>query len=350
MAKRNIITIDSDKCTGCSLCIPNCPEGAIQIIDGKARLVSDLMCDGLGACLGHCPEGAITILEREAEAYDERKVMDKIVKHGVTTIRAHLAHLKEHGQTEYYGQAVTYLREHQIAITEDETSTQGSTPSLCGCAGAQTQVFERNEAETAVTGTQPSQLTHWPIQLHLISPVAPHFKNADMMLAADCTAYAVGSFHETFLRGRKLIIACPKLDAGQDVYLEKLTALIEEASIHTLTVVIMQVPCCGGLLHVAQQAAEQATRDLPIRLVVVSLQGAILKDETVTVHRGSRVSMQPPPTYPNNAGNSPGPTSDVQPVPSPSNPRGYSILQAIWWSVRQTRKLLRLTRSSMSHI
>lgn len=341
MAKRNIITIDPDKCTGCSLCIPNCPEGAIQIIDGKARLVSDLMCDGLGACLGHCPEGAITILEREAEAYDERKVMDNIVKQGVTTIRAHLAHLKGHGQTEYYSQAVTYLREHQIAITEDETSAGGSASSACGCAGAQTQVFERNDVETTVTCAQPSQLTHWPIQLHLISPVAPHFKNTDVVLAADCTAFSVGSFHETFLRGRKLIIACPKLDDGQDVYLEKLTALIDEATIHTLTVVIMQVPCCGGLLRLAQQAAEQAARDVPIRLVVVSLQGAILKDETVNVHRGSRVSTQQPPTQPANPGYFAGPTSDVQPVHSASNPEGFSILQAIWWTVRQTRKLLR---------
>jgi NAD-dependent dihydropyrimidine dehydrogenase PreA subunit len=279
MAKRNIITIDADRCTGCGLCIVNCPEGAIQIIDGKARLVSDLMCDGLGACLGHCPEGAIAILEREAEPYDERKVMANIAQQGAATIQAHLLHLKEHGQMQYHAQAVAYLREHQIAIPDE--SPLVASPAAGGCAGARTQVFERADAERAAMSEQRSELTHWPIQLHLISPVAPHYQNADIVLAADCTAFAMGSFHPRFLKGRKLIIACPKLDTGQDIYLEKLTALIDKAAITTLTVVIMQVPCCGGLLRLAQQAAERTTRPVPIRLIVVSPQGEILRDTSI---------------------------------------------------------------------
>lgn len=279
--KRNIITIDNDKCTGCGLCIPNCPEGAIQLIDGKARLISDLFCDGLGACLGHCPEGAITIESREAEAYDEPRVMENIIKAGPATVTAHLEHLRDHGQTEFLTQAIAVLDAKGIPHPG-----YGSTPAAGGhgngCPGSRAMSFAKPGAEPApVTGSRPSQLTHWPVQLHLISPQAPHFQGSDLLLAADCTAYALGDFHKEFLKGKTLAIACPKLDSEQEIYAEKITALIDQAKINTLTVMIMQVPCCSGLLRLAQSAAAQAKRKIPIKCVVVGLQGAILKEEWV---------------------------------------------------------------------
>lgn len=279
--KRSIIKIDEEKCTGCELCIPNCPEGAIQIIDDKARLVSDLMCDGLGACLGHCPEGAITVEEREAEPYDEKKVMENIVKAGPNTIKAHLDHLKDHGQDEIYQQAIEYLKENNIELPQEKEKTMNHAPHS-GCPGSKTIAFAQEDAAVdTLKGSRPSQLTHWPIQMHLLSPNAPHYQGADLLLAADCVAFSMGDFHKDFLKGKTLAIACPKLDEGQEIYLEKLKALIDTAKINTLTVVIMQVPCCGGLLKLAQRAAEEADRKIPVKSIVVGLQGEILKEDWV---------------------------------------------------------------------
>ena len=279
--KRNIITIDELKCTGCKACIPNCPEGAIQIIDGKARLVSDLMCDGLGACLGHCPEGAISIEEREAEDYDECKVMANIVKAGPNTILAHLKHLREHDQIDFYNQAVRYLKENNIELPlKDEEKTMHTSHS--GCPGSRTMTFKTNTEESVVDESKrQSQLSHWPIQMHLISPQAPHYKGSDMVLAADCVAFSMGDFHKDFLKGKTLAIACPKLDDNQEVYEEKIRDLVDIAKINTLTVVIMQVPCCGGLLQLAKRAISQAVRKIPVKSIVVSLQGEILSEEWV---------------------------------------------------------------------
>ncbi len=279
--KRSIIKINDEKCTGCGLCIPECPEGAIQMIDGKARLISDLFCDGLGACLGHCPEGAITVEEREAEPYDEKKVMANVVPHGANTIKAHLAHLKDHGQDEFYAQAIDYLKENNIEIPIEENKKMHA-PQHSGCPGAKSINFDNGETDAAVVeGHRPSQLTHWPIQLHLLSPNAPQFKNADLLLAADCTAFSLGDFHRDYLKDKTLAIACPKLDSGQEIYLEKLKALIDEAKINTLNVMIMQVPCCGGLLSLAQKAAEAASRTVPVKVTVVGIKGEILKEEWV---------------------------------------------------------------------
>ena len=279
--KRSIIKIDEVKCTGCGLCIPNCPEGAIQIIDGKARLISDLFCDGLGACIGHCPEDAITVEEREAEPYDEYKVMENVVKHGANTIKAHLAHLKEHDQTAYYEQAVDYLKKNNIEIPEKEEETM-EAHAFSGCPGSRSMHFKQSAtADDASEGRRPSRLSHWPIQMHLISPNAPQFQGADLLLAADCTAFSLGDFHEDYLDGKALTIACPKLDEGQEIYLEKLKSLIDTAKINTLTVLVMQVPCCSGLLRLAQRAAEEAERKIPIKAIIVGLQGEILKEEWV---------------------------------------------------------------------
>lgn len=280
--KRKIIKIDENKCTGCGLCIPNCPEGAIQILDGKARLVSDLSCDGLGACLGHCPEGAITIVEREAEPYNEVQVMENIVKQGDATIKAHLEHLQNHHQDEFLRQAIEVLKQKGLPNPLAERPANHSCHGG-GCPGSRTMHFTKpKESEGSAVGIPcPSQLTHWPVQLHLISPMAPHFRGADLLLAADCTAYALGDFHKNYLKGKVLAIACPKLDSEQEEYAEKITALIDEAKINTLTVMIMQVPCCSGLLRLAQVAASQAKRKIPLKCVVVGVQGDILKDEWV---------------------------------------------------------------------
>jgi NAD-dependent dihydropyrimidine dehydrogenase PreA subunit len=277
--KREIITIDEEKCDGCGVCVPGCPEGALQIIDGKARLVSDLLCDGLGACVGECPLEAITIEEREAEPYDERKVMALIAPKGANTIRAHLAHLKGHGQNEYYEQAVTYLHDQGLTVPAEDSAIP---PIAGGCPGARSMAFSREDtASESLTGKRPSQLTHWPIQMHLLSPAAPHFAGADVLLAADCVAFSLGDFHKDYLKGRVLGIACPKLDEKQEVYLEKLKALVEVAKITTLTVMIMQVPCCRGLLGLAQQAVAEANRKVPIRCIVVGIKGEILQDQWV---------------------------------------------------------------------
>jgi ferredoxin len=280
--KRKIIHIDDVKCNGCGLCIPNCPEGAIQLIDGKARLISDLFCDGLGACLGLCPEEAITIEKREAGPYDEKKVMENIIRQGPNTVKAHLIHLKEHGEQDFLKTALEVLMEKKISVDlHGITDVHDPRQSHAGeCPGSAQVRLRKDRPETKIeSGDIPSELTHWPVQLHLISPAASVYQGADMVLAADCAAYAAGDFHGKFLKGRALAIACPKLDEGQDSYAAKLTALIDQTGINTLTVVIMEVPCCGGLLRLAQQAAASASRKIPVKAVVLGRNGQIMREE-----------------------------------------------------------------------
>jgi NAD-dependent dihydropyrimidine dehydrogenase PreA subunit len=308
---RKIIQIDEDKCNGCGLCIPNCHEGALQIIDGKARLISDLFCDGLGACLGHCPEGAIEIIEREAEPYNETVVMETIVKQGRNTILAHLEHLRDHNEHEFLKEAVTYIKIHNIDLSpeSDLKPTKASTlifPSMkdalnhvkpehesaCGCGSAKTIDFridiDKINAAAATAATvktpdspAPSELRQWPVQLHLVNPMASYFQGADVVLAADCVAFAMGDFHNRLLKNKSLAIACPKQDTNKDVYLDKLSTMISEAKINTLTVPIMEVPCCGGLIQMAKMAVQQSGRNIPIKKIVVGIKGNILNEEWV---------------------------------------------------------------------
>ncbi len=288
---REIIEIDEDLCVGCGNCVPNCHQGALQIIDGKARLISDLMCEGIGVCVGHCPTGAMKIEKREAEPYDERKVMQKICAGGPNVIRAHLEHLEQHRQTAYLEQALDYLREHDL----EDPRMNGKTVPIAdaevvamanaahgggGCPGAAARAFNRGSGSAGrregTAGTeQPSELQQWPVQLHLLNPAAPYFINADVLLAADCTAFAMGAFHQRLLKGKTLAIACPKLDQGLENYVDKLTRMIDESGINTLTVVMMEVPCCRGLLQIAQAAVSQAERKIPIKQMIVSLEGEI---------------------------------------------------------------------------
>jgi ferredoxin len=299
--KRKIIHIDDRLCNGCGQCIPNCPEGALQMIDGKARLISDLFCDGLGACIGECPVGAITVEEREAEAYDERRVMENVIAQGEAVVRAHLEHLQEHGEQELLSQALAVLEEKGIDVelpyaqqTSHSASAAGRRPNRAahhlqahhsGCPGAQAREFRTPSASTESSDRSapqsPSQLRQWPVQLHLIPPSAPYFKDADVLLAADCVAYAYGDFHKQFLQGRRLAIACPKLDTNQDIYLDKLKAMIDFAGIRSLTVLTMEVPCCRGLLQLARRAAVESERKITIQWLELSVQGEVLQQDVL---------------------------------------------------------------------
>ncbi len=280
--KRKIIKIDQEKCTGCGLCVPDCPEGALQVIDGKARLVGDLLCDGLGACISTCPEDAITVEEREAEPYDELNVMENIVPQGKNVIRAHLEHLKNHGQTGFLDQALSYLKERKIEAGLNP-ETLDFPKARHQCPGSQILAFPSVRGKAEEGGKRPSRLTHWPIQLHLISPNAPHYTGSDLLLAADCVAYSLADFHRDYLKDRTLAIACPKLDSNQEIYREKLTALIDQAGIRSIKVLIMQVPCCSGLLRLVLEAAGRAKRKIPISCIVVGIQGEILREDRVAV-------------------------------------------------------------------
>ena len=274
--ERQIIRIDEKLCDGCGLCVQGCPEGALQLIDGKARLVSEITCDGLGACIGECPQGAITVETREAAPYDERATIDNILPMGANTLKAHLKHLHEHGQTTYLNQAIAYLQELKVSIPPYKE------PSMHhACPGSAPRDLARPAAGPVDRDGLQSQLTQWPVQLHLISPMNPAFQGADLLLAADCCAFAMADFNQRWLPGKKLAIACPKLDRDQEIYLDKLVALIAEAQINTLTVMIMEVPCCGGLLRLAQTAVERAGRKVPIKAVVVGVQGDVKQEAWV---------------------------------------------------------------------
>lgn len=284
--KRTIIKIDEDKCTGCGNCVTGCHEGALQIIDGKARMISDLFCDGLGACIGECPVDAIELIERDAEPYDEVKVMELISPKGENTVLAHLKHLKDHNQMEFFNQGINYIKQLNLPINisslmETNTPQHGHKDHQCGCPGSAAKEFKKTESTSTSIVDAPSELQQWPVQLHLLSPMAGYFKSADVLLAADCLAFSMGSFHSKLLKGKTLAIACPKLDSNQESYIEKLKTMIDEAKINTLTVAIMEVPCCGGLTRLAKLAAAQATRKIPIKEIVVSLQGEVLREEWI---------------------------------------------------------------------
>jgi ferredoxin len=246
MAKRNIIHIDEEKCNGCGNCITGCAEGALALIDGKAKLVKERYCDGLGACIGECPTGALWIEERAAEAFDEEAV------------EAHMAAV----QTAHAGAAAC-----------------PSGVADGGCPGSASRTFAPKPVAADSDSTEvPSALTHWPVQLHLISPSAPQYQEADLLIAADCTAFALGAFHSELLNGRALAIACPKLD-DRSGYVEKLSALFREARPAGVTAARMEVPCCGGLVQMVLEAREGAGSGIPVRVLVVSADGALVDKE-----------------------------------------------------------------------
>jgi NAD-dependent dihydropyrimidine dehydrogenase PreA subunit len=302
--KREIIQIDEEKCDGCGNCVPNCHEGALQIIDEKAVLISDLMCDGLGACIGHCPQDALTIEEREAEPYDEISVMKEMIQKGKNVVTAHMKHLKDHQEHAFLKQGVQFLMENKEKLDFNPAeiiqevhhhgkprnlSPQAPVPepsglqiqSGFGCQGSIEMSFQPAGQTMEASSDQPSALRQWPVQLHLINPGAGYFQGSDLLVSADCVAYSLGNFHSKHLQNKSLVIACPKLDSNMEVYEQKLTALVDHAGVNTITVMIMEVPCCGGLLQLVRSATSKAQRKVPVKAVQVGIQGEILSEEWV---------------------------------------------------------------------
>jgi len=242
--KRKIIEIDEDKCNGCGQCILSCAEGALELIDGKAKLVGDILCDGIGACIGECPEDALRIVEREAEEFDEETA-------------------KKH-------------------VLEQNKAKAATTAGSFQCPYSAAQTLEPAEGENVDgPGKLYSALGHWPIKLQLLGPRAPFLENADLLLLADCAAAAYPELHTKLLRGRAVALACPKLDDNQ-AHIDRLVELLKGANLKSLTVVIMEVPCCHGLLYAAQQAISISGVSIKLDCIVIGREGEIISEETVS--------------------------------------------------------------------
>lgn len=231
--RRKIIKIDEERCNGCGLCAQACHEGAIGMVDGKAKLLRDDYCDGLGDCLPACPMEAISFEEREADAYDEAAVKAR----------------------------------------QAEQPSQTVPPLACGCPGTHAKSLSPKASPTASFAAE-SQLSQWPVQIQLVSPQAPYLQNCDLLIAADCTAYAYGDFHSRFIKGRITLVGCPKLDSVD--YTEKLTAILALNTIQSVTMVRMEVPCCGGLEHAVRQAVKNSGKSIPLEVVTISTSGEML--------------------------------------------------------------------------
>ena len=233
---RDIVFIDEEKCNGCGQCIPNCAEGAIKLINGKAKLVDDRFCDGLGACLGHCPQDAITIIKRDAPGFDEEAV-------------------KKH-----------------LEAAPEKVEKKTKKDIACGCPGSMAMDLRSEKKAPGTHGRQNPELRQWPVQLMLVSPEASYFKDSDLLVAADCVPFAYPNFHSDFLKGKSVIIGCPKLDDA-DYYVEKLTDLLKKNKIKSITLVNMEVPCCFGLQRIVEEAVQRSGKVLPIRQTVITIRG-----------------------------------------------------------------------------
>jgi len=248
MPKRQIIEIDRDKCNGCGLCTDACAEGALVLDEeNKAVLAKEIFCDGLGACLDVCPVDALHIVERESEDYNPQEAYKHVLK----------------------------TRGKEAATMVHGIETECASPTPAGCPGSAARAIDRSAASSAKAVSGQSELTQWPVQLHLVSPYAPYFNESDLLIAADCTAFSFGSFHQDFLKGKKLVIACPKLDDTSN-YIHKLSELLKNNTIYSLTVAIMQVPCCSGLMHIVQKAVEESGTHIPIKKIVVGIDGHLV--------------------------------------------------------------------------
>ena len=259
MGKRKIIEINRDLCNGCGLCTTACAEGAL-ILDqeNKAVLVKEIFCDGMGACLDVCPTGALKIVEKDSDDYNATETYNHVV-----TIRGEAA-----------GKHVYGMGDHEH---EDLHLKKEETKMACGCPGSMAKELVRES--TTKEGLFPktaetSELSQWPVQLHLVSPQAPYFNKCDLLVAADCTAFACGQFHQTLLKGKKLVIACPKLDETEN-YVDKLAKIIASNTIYSVTVAIMEVPCCGGLSRMIDLAVEKSGKSIAVKKIVISIQGEI---------------------------------------------------------------------------
>ena len=248
---RKIVTIDQDKCDGCGLCVPSCAEGAIKMINGKAVLAADNLCDGLGACLGECPQDAIHIEERDTDAFDE------------AAVEKHLAAMGK--------PAPAHSHAPQAPAAAHHHGGGG------GCPGSRAMSFVPPQAAAVAAtaaGSQQSQLGQWPVQLHLVSTTAPYFQGADLLITADCVPIAYAGYHEDFLKGKAVVMGCPKLD-DNNFYIQKLTELFSKSDVKSITVLRMEVPCCGGIGMAAKQALAASGKDIPYKEVTIGIQGQI---------------------------------------------------------------------------
>ena len=247
---RKIVKIDPNKCNGCGLCVPSCAEGAIQIINGKAVLAADNLCDGLGACLGDCPLDAITIEEREADEFDE------------VAVEKHLSAQGKPAPAHHPAPAAPAAPQHHH---------HGG-----GCPGSRAMSFAKPAAEPAppVTGRVENRLAQWPVQLTLVSPTEPYFQGADLLITADCVPFAYANYHEDFLKDKALVVGCPKLD-DNNFYTQKLTDLLTKSDVKSVTVLKMEVPCCGGIAMAAQQAVANCGKEIPLKVITIGIQGDI---------------------------------------------------------------------------
>ncbi|KPK71626.1 hypothetical protein AMJ87_07035 [candidate division WOR_3 bacterium SM23_60] len=259
--KRKIIHIDEDLCDGCGSCIPGCPEQALQIVETakgpKARLVKELYCDGLGACIGSCPTGALTITEEEAEPYNEKATIARIKEKAPEMLETHIKHLKEHADL---------LPEHH---------THEMPKGVCACPSAQVMEWKEEKKPHDKKVDMASELRQWPVQIHLVPPFAPYLQNADIAIIADCVPFAYANLHQDFLKGKAVLVGCPKLDDA-DYYIEKIAQIIEHAKPKSLQIVHMEVPCCFGLMHVIKEARKRVKSNVPVEEVTVSIKGKVM--------------------------------------------------------------------------
>ncbi|MEN6373381.1 MAG: 4Fe-4S binding protein [Smithella sp.] len=274
MMKRKIIKIDEEKCNGCGLCIPHCDEKALEINNGKACLISESMCDGMGLCLDECPEGALSVEEREAEPFTGGKLWEDLMQKETIIMEDYLRKMSESGDSELHKEYGNFLK-----LMQDDPNGPVYPDLQAPFFGK--KVPDPGAANLPPEDKQQSELTHWPIQLHLVNPVADVFTGKDVILAADCVAYMLADFHNIFLKGKKLVIACSRLDRDVELYTEELRLMVDEARINTLTAVIMESPCCNGLLRIAQEALQKAARKVPLKLIVISTQGEVRSEEWV---------------------------------------------------------------------
>ncbi|MDF1535289.1 MAG: 4Fe-4S binding protein [bacterium] len=292
MAVRTMVHIDEDKCDGCGLCVPDCAEGALQIIDGKAKLVSDIYCDGLGACLGSCPRDAITMVKRDADEYDEEAVNGRLKDLG----RDPLSHDHDHGHGTQADPPKAQIDDLACGCPGTLSQSfdrprQGLSPRVPaaapvasggGCPGSRAQQFARPEVAAQAAQGRPmaSRLGNWPVQIMLVPPKAPYFDGADLLIAADCAPFAYGDFHRRFMEGRTLLVGCPKLD-NTDIYVDKLTAIFRNNDIRSIGVVYMEVPCCTGLVHLARTALEKSGKAIPTTLYRIGIKGDFVEERAL---------------------------------------------------------------------
>lgn len=256
--KRQIITIDEEKCDGCGNCVPACVEGALQVVDGKARLVKESFCDGLGACLGDCPQGALHVTVLEVEAYNEPAVLSYLQQTAPDMVERHVAHLREHGIESSYRPA-----------------TKPQPAAIPLCPSVQVRGWDdgrtADDVEAAAPGRVRSELRQWPVQLHLLPVRAPFFQGAELTLIADCVPFANPNMHADFIRNSAIAVGCPKLDDAQ-AYIGKLTEILRNNDIRSVNVAYMEVPCCRGMVFIAQQALAASGKTIPLRLSLVTIE------------------------------------------------------------------------------